>query len=103
MSPVKPRGRLSVAICNSAGSAGHPGQREPSARCCVGDDVHIDVAGLPDHGGTDPRTGERGTYAAAREGAIKSAKDLYGIGSLQCQGVAASFSAIAVPAGLTRC
>ena len=42
-------------------------------------------------------------YAAAREGAIKSAKDLYGVGSLQCQGVAASFSAIAVPAGLARC
>ena len=43
------------------------------------------------------------TYAAAREGAIKSAKDLYGIGSLQCQGVAAAFSAIAVPAGPARC
>ena len=43
------------------------------------------------------------TYASAREGAIQSAKDLYGIGSLQCQGVAASFSAIAVPPGLAKC
>ena len=42
-------------------------------------------------------------YAAAREGAIKSAKDLYGIWSLQCQGVAAAFSAIAVPAGPAMC
>ena len=43
------------------------------------------------------------TYAAAREGAIKSAKDLYGLASLECQGVAAAFSAIAVPAGLAKC
>jgi Zn-dependent metalloprotease len=43
------------------------------------------------------------TYASAREGAIKSAKDLYGIASLECQGVAAAFSAIAVPDGLARC
>ena len=43
------------------------------------------------------------TYAAAREGAIKSAKDLYGIASPECQRVAAAFSAIAVPAGPARC
>jgi Zn-dependent metalloprotease len=42
-------------------------------------------------------------YAAAREGAIKSAKDLFGVASPQCNGIAASFSAIAVPAGLARC
>ena len=43
------------------------------------------------------------TYASAREGAIKSAKDLFGLASLECQGVAASFSAIGVPAGATGC
>ena len=37
------------------------------------------------------------TYAAAREGAIQSAKDLYGTLSPQCTGIAASFSAIGVP------
>jgi Zn-dependent metalloprotease len=42
-------------------------------------------------------------YAAAREGAIKSAKDLYGIGSLQCKSTAASFAAIGVPAGSAKC
>ncbi|NMM24209.1 MAG: M4 family metallopeptidase, partial [Phycicoccus sp.] len=45
----------------------------------------------------------RSTYAAAREGAIKSAKDLYGAGSSQCTGTAAAFSAIAVPAGAAVC
>jgi Zn-dependent metalloprotease len=43
------------------------------------------------------------TYASAREGAIKSAKDLFGLASLECQGVAASFSAIGVPAGAAGC
>ncbi|HEY5180409.1 MAG TPA: M4 family metallopeptidase, partial [Dermatophilaceae bacterium] len=42
-------------------------------------------------------------YAAAREGAIKSTKDLYGTASTQCAGIAASFSAIAVPAGAETC
>jgi len=42
-------------------------------------------------------------YAAARTGAIKSAKDLYGAGSAQCAGIAAAFSAIAVPAGAETC
>jgi Zn-dependent metalloprotease len=43
------------------------------------------------------------TYASAREGAIKSAKDLYGVASPQCKGIEASFSAIAVPAGAATC
>ncbi|HYO19708.1 MAG TPA: M4 family metallopeptidase, partial [Dermatophilaceae bacterium] len=43
------------------------------------------------------------SYDAAREGAIQSAKDLYGPGSAQCLGVAAAFSAIAVPAGAQTC
>jgi Zn-dependent metalloprotease len=42
-------------------------------------------------------------YASAREGAIKSAKDLFGVASPQCRGIAASFSAIAVPAGAATC
>jgi hypothetical protein len=42
-------------------------------------------------------------YAAARTGAIKAAKDLYGVGSAQCAGTAAAFSAIAVPAGTESC
>ena len=42
-------------------------------------------------------------YAAAREGAIKSAKDLYGASSAECTGVAAAFTAIAVPAGAETC
>ncbi len=42
-------------------------------------------------------------YAAARDGAIKSATDLYGAASPQCAGVAAAFSAIAVPAGSATC
>jgi Zn-dependent metalloprotease len=43
------------------------------------------------------------TYASAREGAIKSAKDLFGVASLECKGIASSFSAIAVPAGAATC
>jgi hypothetical protein len=43
------------------------------------------------------------TYAVAREGAIQSAMDLYGAASPECVGVAASFSAIAVPAGPLSC
>jgi Thermolysin metallopeptidase, alpha-helical domain/Fibronectin type III domain/Thermolysin metallopeptidase, catalytic domain len=43
------------------------------------------------------------TYAAAREGAIQSAKDLYGATSSECTNIAASFSAIGVPAGATTC
>jgi len=43
------------------------------------------------------------TYAAAREGAIQSAKDLYGAASPECAGTAASFSAIAVPVGAAIC
>ena len=42
-------------------------------------------------------------YAAAREGAIRSAKDLYGASSAECTGVAAAFTAIAVPAGAETC
>ena len=43
------------------------------------------------------------TYAAAREGAVESAKDLYGATSTQCTRVAAAFSAIAVPVGGVTC
>jgi Zn-dependent metalloprotease len=43
------------------------------------------------------------TYATAREGAIQSAKDLYGAKSSECAGIAASFSAIGVPAGALSC
>jgi len=43
------------------------------------------------------------TYAAAREGAIQSAKDLYGATTPQCTGVAAAFSAIGVPPGAATC
>lgn len=42
-------------------------------------------------------------YAAAREGAVQSAKDLYGANSPECSTVAAAFSAVAVPAGATTC
>jgi len=42
-------------------------------------------------------------YAAAREGAIQSAKDLYGVASAECLGVAASFSAIGVAPGVQTC
>ncbi len=43
------------------------------------------------------------SYAAAREGAIQSAKDLYGAASAQCTGIASSFSAIGVPQGAATC
>jgi Zn-dependent metalloprotease len=43
------------------------------------------------------------TYAAAREGAIQSARDLYGATSAECTSVEASFSAIDVPAGVATC
>jgi hypothetical protein len=43
------------------------------------------------------------TYAAGREGAIQSAKDLYGAASPECTGIAASFSAIGVPPGAADC
>ena len=42
-------------------------------------------------------------YAAARDGAIRSAKDLYGASSAECTGVVAAFTAIAVPAGSETC
>ncbi|MBC9820064.1 M4 family metallopeptidase [Terrabacter sp. MAHUQ-38] len=42
-------------------------------------------------------------YAAARTGAIKAAKDLYGAGSAECVGVEKAFSGIAVPAGTETC
>jgi Zn-dependent metalloprotease len=43
------------------------------------------------------------TYAAAREGAIQSAMDLYGAASPECVGIEASFSAIGVPPGAQTC
>ena len=43
------------------------------------------------------------TYAAAREGAIASAKELYGAESQTCKSVEAAFTAIAVPAGSQAC
>jgi Zn-dependent metalloprotease len=43
------------------------------------------------------------TYAAARDGAVQSAKDLYGATSAECAGVASAFSAIAVPVGAVTC
>ena len=42
-------------------------------------------------------------YSAAREGAIQSAKDLYGVASVECSRVAASFSAIGVAPGAQTC
>ena len=42
-------------------------------------------------------------YAAARNGAIKSAKDLYPSDASVCQGIAAAFSAISVAAGSEAC
>ncbi|GAB2478770.1 M4 family metallopeptidase [Jatrophihabitans fulvus] len=42
-------------------------------------------------------------YTDARDGAITSAKDLYGAGSTQCTAVQASFDAISVPAGSASC
>ncbi len=43
------------------------------------------------------------TYKAARDGAINSAKELYGASSAECKGVAAAFTAIAVSAGTAAC
>ncbi|WP_344220895.1 M4 family metallopeptidase [Kribbella sancticallisti] len=43
------------------------------------------------------------TYGNARDGAINSAKELYGTGSAQCAGIAAAFTAISVPAGSATC
>ncbi len=42
-------------------------------------------------------------YAAARNGALKSAKDLYPSDASVCQGIAAAFSAISVAAGSETC
>ncbi|WP_409485095.1 M4 family metallopeptidase [Arsenicicoccus dermatophilus] len=42
-------------------------------------------------------------YKAAREGAIKSAIELYGENSQVCKSVEAAFSAISVPAGTAKC
>jgi Zn-dependent metalloprotease len=42
-------------------------------------------------------------YAAARNGAIASAKELYGRNSANCLAVQAAFTAIAVPAGTQTC
>ncbi|MEO3937679.1 M4 family metallopeptidase [Dermatophilaceae bacterium Soc4.6] len=42
-------------------------------------------------------------YAAARNGAIRSAKDLYASDPTVCTNIAASFSAIGVPAGTEAC
>src|SRR5665647_3086419 len=42
-------------------------------------------------------------YAAARTGAVKAAKDLYGVGSVQCAGIVASFAAISAPVGTETC
>jgi hypothetical protein len=43
------------------------------------------------------------TYAAARNGAIASAKELYGASSATCTAVQAAFTAISVPAGTESC
>ncbi|MEU4287974.1 M4 family metallopeptidase [Kribbella sp. NPDC026596] len=43
------------------------------------------------------------TYKDAREGAINSAKELYGADSTQCKGIEAAFSGISVPAGAAAC
>jgi Zn-dependent metalloprotease len=43
------------------------------------------------------------TYAAARDGAIASAIELYGATSQTCKSVEAAFTAIAVPAGAQTC
>ncbi|MDR6862463.1 M4 family metallopeptidase [Phycicoccus sp. 3266] len=45
----------------------------------------------------------RSDYKAAREGAIASAKELYGAGSPTCVAVKSAFDAIAVPAGSQTC
>jgi hypothetical protein len=43
------------------------------------------------------------TYKDAREGAINSAKELYGADSAQCKGIQAAFNGISVPAGAAAC
>jgi len=43
------------------------------------------------------------TYKDAREGAINSAKELYGADSAQCKGIEAAFTGISVPAGTAAC
>jgi hypothetical protein len=43
------------------------------------------------------------TYLDAREGAITSAKELYGNDSAECKGIQAAFSGISVPAGAAAC
>nr|WP_239062528.1 M4 family metallopeptidase [Streptomyces sp. SID13031] len=43
------------------------------------------------------------TYPDARNGAITSARELYGAGSAQCRGIEAAFTAISVPAGTAVC
>ncbi len=43
------------------------------------------------------------TYKDAREGAITSAKELYGADSAQCKGIEAAFTGISVPAGAATC
>ncbi|WP_353953695.1 M4 family metallopeptidase [Knoellia sp. S7-12] len=43
------------------------------------------------------------TYAAARNGAIASAKELYGATSQTCKSVEAAFTAISVPVGTEKC
>lgn len=43
------------------------------------------------------------TYKDAREGAINSAKELYGADSTQCKGIQAAFTGISVPAGAAAC
>jgi Zn-dependent metalloprotease len=43
------------------------------------------------------------TYRNARDGAIRAAKDLYGATGTECAGVAATFTAIGVPAGTETC
>ncbi|MDX2971348.1 M4 family metallopeptidase [Kribbella solani] len=43
------------------------------------------------------------TYKDAREGAINSAKELYGADSAQCKGIEAAFGGISVPAGTAAC
>jgi len=45
----------------------------------------------------------RSGYAAAREGAIASAKELYGKGSAQCLSVEAAMNAISAPKGTQTC
>ncbi|QNE22900.1 M4 family metallopeptidase [Kribbella qitaiheensis] len=43
------------------------------------------------------------TYKDAREGAITSAKELYGADSNECKGIQAAFNGISVPAGAAAC